>query len=1219
MRLRRRIRNARVEPEEVEETEEEMGEEEDDLDMASTGKYKRQSPNVAFAEEKDVTVSSNLQNTDLRVFKDWFPPFGGNKENAITPPVPPPKDTIDGKGKLPPILDERTPDGSMFAQTVTLSSATHNSGPEGHRPFDHYNINEANSRILTMLGDSDGQLKHARDQIRDWGDSNRQVSLNLNRAPDAPLLQGRHGLWVRRTNTSSGMFLRKESRDHCPECVRSIPIPAARQTSARYRLCPHWREVTGEGYTEATQAFGGSQNCPFCGTIRGTQSTRHADACPFHMAMITSTIASEYEDGLGADADFVKLRADPKAFDDATTTDATTAPPTTPAPAVRDGSAPPEGLDLNAGIVATADDNNDSEHSDEDDSGPDDDDDWKAGDAPAYVPPPPKKTGKPGKPDGSGKDGPTPPPVTILIVNGVVPAKFLRPMDAEDKAANATHCAQVDNIIKLSKSKSTPVDLERTAKAHNIQGVRKITKMSPEDRQHITDTEAAIKAAKLPRPFWEPNTYINASPRDFSKDTDGSQRLPDNVLEHAATIRPTLGQPDPAPSKTNYAGPGRQLARGNETWFRSRFAGDKIAYADWIGGIATFADLQKAAPIDTTAATHPTEFYIKDTLEGINWYGDTGTMVLPGPAPPPPGTPKGKNRKPIINTDGKTHEDIGKLVGKYLHQIRPAAGTRSDGSKKTDQTFCLACKKQTNKLGESRRHQHYGKCWANWPGPGTGGDGSGPPDGRPADGATDKGTRSALPSKPDPPPATPNMTRKRKLWDSVHGYVTDSEDERDFLPTAKKDTSQPKEIDDIGTPKDPSKSFKLGDATDTKIFTENRKKRPTKKAKKNFKTPKFISSTPEPPPNAKSPVSTSKTKASKSKKTEPENEATDPKESEREASEQAESPSPKKRKRSSTAGFRLITASAPTLPQKNLISTHTSRAKSKPFVPASATKATTATKLLVSKTSTYKSKDGQDVVLEERKFSRRANGKTPRAFTEVIESIKEPGKDAAVVRLYRFEDGEETGLGTPSKKRKIGEEDGEESQEEEEGNGGKVAPEEQQNEEDESEAPPEEDDESSEENEGNDDDKEEEEEQEKTPRSVRTKPVNGKEPEPPKEGKTPAKPKSNKKVTIATPATDDTKPAKIYRKTPHVATVTKTPSRTGLRATEATTPSEPTAKKTVAQATKAPAKKAATKTSSKAATKPAGKAAEAKNTKAKAPAKAPAAKKGGVPKRASKK
>ncbi|TGJ65986.1 hypothetical protein EYR41_009917 [Orbilia oligospora] len=1333
--LRSRKWNVQAEPVETDdeaEEEEEGEEEEGNILMAATGRYKRQeSKKRGFSRphENYPIADSNSQKTGLRViswypdqagsmcltdqqghfqlFRKLFAPFQDDKDPKGKNSKP---SIIDSKGKIPPLLDERTKVGSMFAQTIALSSAAHNSGPDGQPLFDHYSINEANARILNMLSGSPDQLRQAKETMKHWGDNSRQVSLNLNRAPDAPLLQGRHSLWVQRTNTSSGMFLRKESREYCPECVRSIPVPAARETAGRYRLCPHWREVIGSGYTETTHAFGGSQNCPFCGRARGTQSTRHSDACPFHMPIGPSTSAGEYDDGLAGDTDFKKLRADPKAFDDPTTTT------TTPAPA-RAASVPPEGLDLNVGIVG----DDGSEHSDEDDSGLDDDD-WKMKDAPKFVPPPPpppgpkEKKGEKPKKGGDGgdevgdkrddksddkrvdkrvdkkddkkddgkddrKDG-VDTPTVIVITNSVMPQGHLRALDAEDQATNSLHCTQAANVIKLAKGSA---DLEQKSKAHYFAGVRNVAKISPDDRQRIVDIEAAVKAANIPRPFWEPNTYINASTKDFSKDTDGSQRLPDNVLENATTIRPTLGQLDPAHSKINYTGPRRKLFRGNETWFLTRFGGSRLTYANWMAGTATFADVQTAAPMDTTAATHPTEFYIKDTLEGVNWYGDTGIMTLPGPKPPPPlpkSTPKDKNGKPIIKIDGKSHEEIGKLVSKYLHQVVPAVGTRSNGSKKTDPSFCIACKKQTTKLGDARRHQHYGKCWASWPGPGDGDDGSGPPDGGggsgPPDGATGKGTRSTRPARSPALgrplcclPSTPDMTRKRKLWESVQGYVTDSEDERDFLPTAKKEQSKTK--DDIGTPRDPSKSFNLGDAIDTKIFTGKRQKRSLKKAKQDYKSSEFISSTPTPLPNPNSPVSTGRPEGSESKKAEPAEQ-----ESGVEENEQVESPlpcpgsessprpsGPKKRKQPLATGLRSTAAAPPILPQKNLVSTHTSRAKSKPFVPATATKATTATKLIVSKTSTYKSQDGQDVTLEERKFTRRTKGKTPKDFTEVIESIREPGKDAALIRLYRFQEGEETGLENSSKKRKIDEENQEDTQAEEDGNEVKVVSEEGQDEEHENGASlgeerqselslEESENEADKKDDKEDNNMEEEEEEQETeeekapspkkklrapprkkpepPKEVKTpsrraKSVGEKEPEKTTENKTPVKPKTKKKVTLDTPVTDEPKPPKVYRKTPRVTTTTKKSAKTELRetGTETETPSKPPSKKAVAKTTKdtaakttkepTVAKKVAIKTPRKAATK----AAETKKAKANTLAKTTIAKKAGASKRVSKK
>ncbi|KAK6329812.1 hypothetical protein TWF730_006110 [Orbilia blumenaviensis] len=1247
-------------------------------------------------EDKDAIAEPDTRHhqTDLRVYKQWYHYFGTGKVDDTgagpadekgpiptgSPPIP-----------IPPLRDPTKPDGSMFAQSVSISSADHNRGPESQRPFDHYAVNEANRRILDMVTGPGGAAQGLR-QIRHWGDLSSQLALNIHRPPDAPIIQGRHSLWVQRTNASSGMFLRKEAVDQCPECVGALPVPAARQTSARYRLCPHWREVTGEGYMEAAFAFGGAQNCPFCGKARGTQGTAHADVCPFKINGVdgdgAALVRPDFEDGFAADPNFAKLHGDPRAFDGVE-------------PIVRNLSEPPpEGLDF--GIVDEGGageggggggpggggggglGGSTSHDSDQDDSGADEDT-WKPGDAPPYIPPPPSgpkapeipmtptepkrpklpgrrkkpnipeepstgtstgvedgkgtatsisgegddkkgkggKGGKKGK-DGEGDDGKygeegdvkkkgdddskkkgdddgkkkgddgkkkgddkkkaddkmkagddkkkgdgdgKKPDVVIGPTGsgGYMPAGFLRRLVATDYKISGQHVYQRTNILKSARSsgvKST--DLATSCHAHYTRGIRDIQEPTKDNRKCIEDIRVTIETKNLPRPFWEPNSYIAPTTKPADGDSDFKIRLPDGVLENGAAARGELGKPDPVPappsdsgSDPDWTGPRRHLQLGNEAWFRSRFSGDKTAYDKWRNNASevNFADLQKAAPVDTTVPGHPTQFYITDMLPGVNWYGDTGKMISksdgkPLGLPPPPG-PDGKlpgtggdptlpgtempgpdgdgdddgggdgvggggggkgegkdgdkdeeekekdedkekkkdddevedkkddkdkkvtaavdsNGKPIIDLTGKTTEEIGKAIKKYLEVTLPVAGTRSDGSKRSNQKRCLHCGKMTTRLGEAKAHVHYGRCWPDWAGPGTGdgsdgttGDGTGGGtggtgdtgdtgdggDGKAPD-ATDKGTRATKPNRSNSSrfqPQTPDMSQKRKLWETDAGYATDSDDERDFEPRKKK--KQNKEggdnvDDDIGEPRDLGNTFIVSSQADSVFLSNKRKERVKKAKKKTYKTPEFLpSDTPQAEAEALTPgqLDTQISKApgfprpaqdrslenigqeqQGSQNGEFENTESKALASSAQGSNSEPAPAPSSsRKRRQPSTCLRATTMAPTLPSENLISTHKSKARFKSFVPASATKVTTATKLVVSKTSTYKSKDGKDVAFEERTFTQTTRGKTPKVFTEVIESIREPGQKQALVRLYRFGESEETGLGTPSKKRKI--------------------------------------------------------------------------------------------------------------------------------------------------------------------------------------------------------
>ncbi|KAF3909180.1 hypothetical protein ABW20_dc0100118 [Dactylellina cionopaga] len=272
------------------------------------------------------------------------------------------------------------------------------------------------------------------------------------------------------------------------------------------------------------------------------------------------------------------------------------------------------------------------------------------------------------------------------------------------------------------------------AERHHFDGVRGVQAVSGADRLRINDISNAVTTNKLTRPFWEINSYIVPSKKDFSSDSTYAQRLPDNVLKNTAVIRGLLGQPDPAPSPAHYPGPLRVLHDGNETWFQSRFQGDQATYDAWRKDTDGSSANLKKVQVDLAVPTHPIDFYIEDTLAGVNWYGDTGVVTSDKAGKDTKSDKmeidkidKVKKAKPEIKIDkslsaAEALKAKGEAARLLLEVGKPPSGAKK-GLKRDGKTprsvrgkWCKVCFKMTTSLGKEKGNKHFAKCYDDWAG-----------------------------------------------------------------------------------------------------------------------------------------------------------------------------------------------------------------------------------------------------------------------------------------------------------------------------------------------------------------------------------------------------------------------------------------------------------------------------------------------------------------------
>ncbi|KAF3938902.1 hypothetical protein ABW19_dt0210440 [Dactylella cylindrospora] len=483
-----------------------------------------------------------------------------------------------------------------------IIKSTHNQGLSRGRPSDKYQIKLAERSRARAKKDFQDQQ-----QLYEHISKTQNINVNVSRESlsrryldETP---NRYNLWIYRGNACSPMFPEEAAVDRCIRCI--LENTNVLGTAGRFRLCPHWRQVfhIRDEYNDPVYAYGGSQNCPYCGVVQGTQRTGHLDICPFYLRILSGDQISNpeyYQTGLEHDEDFKALKADPAAFDGKEPMIRGRFPSITPP---RDttqhySSKPPISrlpkLELRPTVKIST---------------------------------PIDPWGFPWRPDPeipnvSRKTPVSTPPVEEPLVPKIpdeVEADKLETISDEDKKLNPKHAKSVDVLRSRM--------LKGAIQAHRVGGIRG-KKILENDRRVIDEIFNAV--SELQRPFWEHSTYITVSGRDFTGDNDFNQRLPDKVIEMAGSIRPLLDNPDPTitPGGPKYAGPRRVLHKGNEGWFKSIFnRGDEIAYSDWRAGMGTIGSVEAKAPIDKTVPAHPVDFYTKDFLDMVNWYGDTGRMV----------------------------------------------------------------------------------------------------------------------------------------------------------------------------------------------------------------------------------------------------------------------------------------------------------------------------------------------------------------------------------------------------------------------------------------------------------------------------------------------------------------------------------------------------------------------------------------------------------------
>ncbi|KAF3922595.1 hypothetical protein AA313_de0204769 [Arthrobotrys entomopaga] len=524
---------------------------------------------------------------------------------------------------------------AMIGQLSDGSSPISSTGTD----LDSYSQGEAEVLRAILTKDKDKE-EVIRDVVADFDEMNRKAILHARRNPDSRYFKGRHSLWVERMNTSTGMFPELPDVNMCKHCEMDadrseLPhVVYLNQTAGRYRLCPHWRPViTPHGFSESEYAYGGSQGCPFCGLPRGTQGILHRRDCHFFIsnsnyAVVDLTKPDEFATGLADDPDFKKLEEDPTAFNGIEPQDS--GKPEDLKPNLQFPVADPEPES------SSDDDLSEFSYSDEDEN------DLLRPDLP-----PSDKTDKDKDKDKDTGKADKPPSTPGLATPGSstpdkneYAAATLRPLTDKDHIANASHLKAVQLILKDPKITSG-------AHAHYATGVRDIKPMPAAESSRRTHITATMTKTNLTRPFWERNSYIRASTTDFSSDKAFTQRLPDNILENTADIRKKLGQPDPTLAGANWAGPARILVNGGERWFHSRLADDKAVYDSWRS--CTVSDVDKTTfKVNTSAPTFPNTFLTEDTLEDLNWSGDSGTIVIHPTAPKIPVKPK------VITPDGSS-------------------------------------------------------------------------------------------------------------------------------------------------------------------------------------------------------------------------------------------------------------------------------------------------------------------------------------------------------------------------------------------------------------------------------------------------------------------------------------------------------------------------------------------------------------------------------------